>query len=909
MGDNDRDPGALLRSARGVVMYVRQLRSWLVRIFGLFHRARREREFAEELESHLAMHIEDNLRAGMTPEEARRVALIKLGGVTLTEERRRQQGGLPMLETLWQDLRYGARMLLRQPGVTSIAVMALALGIGANTAIFSVVNAVLLRPLNYADSERLVMINHHYPKNNVKASVSAVGYSHYRDHSQSFESIGALAAWSPNLTGSGDPERLNGMSVTHSFLPMLGAKYSLGRAISADDDQPGKNQVVVLSDAFWRRRFGGDPEIVGKTILLNGVNHSVIGVTAPGYEFGREFGPAVELWRPIAFTQQLLDPRRWRNETLTAVIAKLKPGVSFANAQREMDTIAANVRQTYFEGKAASPSDWGLALQPLRELVVGGIRSMLLFLVLAVGLVLLIACANVANLSLSRAAVRGREMAVRGALGADRSRMIRQLLTESVLLAALGGALGMALAYGGVRLLLSSFGEKIPRGHEIGVDAIVLLFTFGLSLMTGVLFGMVPALQGSKIDLSATLKEGGRSVAGRSRLRNIFVVAQVAISLAILIVAGLMLKSLERLQEVDPGFRPQNLLTMQVSLPQTRFRDTVQIDNFFEQILAKVKSLPGVQGATLGTGVPMSGVVATGRFRIEGRTVEPGETDPWGDRWAAGAEYFQTMEIPLIRGRYFDQRDIQTSTPVAIIDETLRKKFWANEDPIGKRISFRVDPQGNPIWSEIVGVVGHVKTKGLEGESPAQYYFPHRQQPASGAFLITRTAGDPSNLAASVRGAIQSVDRELPVFRVTTMERLVSGSVAQRRLAVILLGVFALVAMVLATVGIYGVMSYSVAQRTNEIGLRVALGAKTMDVLGMVLRQGMSLALIGSAIGLVGSFALTRVIRSMLFNVSAADPITYFSAPALLVAATFLACLIPAFRAARVNPIVALRYE
>jgi putative ABC transport system permease protein len=813
------------------------------------------------------------------------------------------------MQTIWQDLRYGARMLLRQPGVTSIAVLALALGIGGNTAIFSVVNAVLLRPLNYADSERLVMINHNYPKLDLKASVSAIGYSHYRDHNQSFESIGAGTGWPANLTGSGDPERLAGMSVTHSFLPMLGAKYSLGRAITVDDDQPGKNRVVVLSDAFWRRRFGSDPAIVGKTILLDGENYSVIGVTAPGYEFGREFGPAVELWRPIAFPQELLVPNNWRNEFLT-VIAKLKPGVSFEQAQSEMDTIAANVRQTYFgAGDAANPSNWGLLLRPLRELVVGEIRSMLLFLVLAVGLVLLIACANVANLLLARAAVRSREMAVRAALGADRLRMIRQLLTESVLLAVIGGALGAALAYGGLRLLLNFFGEKVPRSHEIGVNVMVLLFTFGLSLMTGVLFGLVPALQSSKCDLSVTLKEGGRSIAGRSRLRNIFVVAQIAISLAILIVAGLMLRSFERLQEVNPGFRPQNLLTMQISLPQTRYREPVQIDNFFEQILAQIKSLPGVQGATLGTSIPMSGVGSSGSFRIEGRTLAPGEIAPWGDRWGAGAEYFQTMGIPLIRGRYFDRRDIQTSTPVAIIDETMRKKFWADEDPIGKRISFQRDPQGNPIWREIVGIVGHVKQKGLEGESPVQYYLPHRQRPASFVILITRTAGDPANLAASVRGAIQNVDRDLPVFRVTTMERLVSESVAQRRFAVILLSIFALVALVLATVGLYGVMSYSVAMRTNEIGVRMALGAKTMDVLGMVLRQGMALALIGVAIGLAGAFALTSVIRSMLFNVSAVDPITYFSVPLLLAAAALLACLIPAFRAARVNPIVALRYE
>jgi predicted permease len=813
------------------------------------------------------------------------------------------------MQTLWQDLRYGSRMLLRQPGFTLIAVLALALGIGANTAIFSVVNAILLRPLNYSGSERLVMINHDYPKLDLKASVSAVGYTHYRDNAKSFENIAAGTQWPTNLTGTGDPERLAGMSVTHSFFPMLGVTPAMGRAISPDDDQPGKNRVVILSDALWQRRFAGDRNIVGKTIMLDGENYNVIGVTAPGFQFGREFGQAVELWRPIAFPPELINPNNWRNEGLT-VIAKLKPGVPLSQAQSEMDTIAANIRQTYFgAGDAADPKSWGLLLRPLRELVVGEIRPMLLVLVAAVGFVLLIACANVANLLLARAAMRGREMAVRAALGAGRLRVIRQLLTESMLLAVIGGALGVGFAYGGVRLLLGFLGEKIPRSQEIGVDAIVLLFTFGLSLATGVFFGLIPALQASKSDLHETLKEGGRSVASRSAARNIFVVAEVAVSLVLLVGAGLMFKSFERLQQVNPGFRPQNLLTMQLSLPGTKYREPVQIDNFFEQALGKIKSLPGVEGASVSTSVPMSGFGSSGSFRIEGRTTAPGEMAPWGNRWGAGAEYFQTMGIPIIRGRYFDQRDVSESTPVAIIDETMQRKFWTNEDPIGKRITFQRDAQGNPLWREIVGVVGHVKQKGLEGESPVQYYIPTRQRPVQSVFLVARTGGDPVNFAPAVRSAIQSVDRELPVFRVTTMERLVAESMAQRQFAVILLGIFALVALVLASVGLYGVMSYSVAQRTNEIGVRMALGAQTMDVLGMVIRQGMKLALIGVVLGLLGAFALTRVIQTMLFNVSATDPLTYLSVPLLLGIISLLACLVPALRATRVSPNTALRYE
>ena len=813
------------------------------------------------------------------------------------------------MESLIQDLRYGARMLLNQPGFTVVAVIALALGIGANTAIFSVVNAVLLRPLNYKDSDRLVQINHNYPKLDLKASVSGSGYAYYRDQCDAFEAIGAMTSWPVNLTESGDPERLLGMAITHTFLPMLGIEPARGRVFTPDEDQPGHNRVVVLSDGLWRRRFAGDANLVGNTIKLNGENYTVIGVMPPSFQFGREFAQQIDLFSPIALTPEQLDPNRWRSEFLF-VVAKLKAGVTLEQAQAEMDGIAANVRREYFGGGDANdPSSWGLLLRSLREIVVGDIRPALLVLLAAVAFVLLIACANVANLLLARAALRQKEIAIRAALGAGRGRVIRQLLTESILLAAIGGAIGLALAQWGIRALLSLNEDRIPRAGEIGIDARVLLFTAGVALLTGVLFGLFPAMQTSKSDLHAVLKEGGRSGSARRSVHGLFVVAQVALALVLLVGAGLLLKSFSKLQEVDPGFNPAHLLTMQVSLPAAKYRDPQQIDAFFQRALEKIKALPGVQSAGVSTSVPMSGVNTAGSFGIEGRTTAPGEMAPWGNRWFAGASYFQTMGIPLLKGRYFDDRDVRDAPQVAIIDETMERKFWPDENPIGKRIGFQRDPQGNPIWREVVGVVGHVKHRGLEGESPAQYYIPHRQSPASGVFLVARTAVEPASMAGAVRASIQEVDRELPVFRVTTMERMVADSMTQRRFAMTLLGVFALVALTLSSVGLYGVMSYSVTHRTNEIGIRMALGARAADVLGMVVGQGMRLSIAGVGIGLGGAFVLTRVMRSLLFGVSASDPLIYAAMALVLAAVSLLACFVPARRATKVDPIEALRYE
>ena len=813
------------------------------------------------------------------------------------------------METFLQDLRYGARMLLKQPGFTVVAVIALALGIGANTAIFSVVNAILLRPLNYKDSERLVQINHNYPKLDLKASVSGAGYTHYRDNCAAFETVGAASPWPVNLTETGDPERLQGMAVSHTFLPMLGIEPARGRVFTAEEDQPGLNRVVVLSDALWQRRFGGDPNLVGHTIKLNGESYTVIGVMPPAFQFGREFAQQIDLYSPIALTPQQLDPRRWRSEFLF-VVAKLKPGVTLDQAQAEMDTIAANVRQEYFGGGDANdPSSWGLLLRSLRETIVGEIRPALLVLLAAVAFVLLIACANVANLLLARAALRHKEIAIRSALGAGRRRVIRQLLTESILLATVGGAIGLALAYLGIRALLSLNEDKIPRAAEIGIDTRVLFFTAGIALLTGVLFGLFPAWQTSKSDLHAVLKEGGRSGSARRSVRGLFVVAEVALALVLLVGAGLLLKSFQKLQDVNPGFKAEHLLTMQLSPPATKYREPQQIDAFFQQALDKIKGLPGVQSAGISTSVPMSGFNSAGSFVIEGRTTPPGEMSPWGNRWFAGASYFQTLEVPLVKGRYFDDRDVRDAPQVAIIDETMERKFWPDENPIGRRISFQRDPQGNPIWREVVGVVGHVKHRGLEGESPVQYYIPFRQMPVNGVFLVVRTAMEPTSLAGAVRGAIQEVDPELPVFRVTTMERMVEDSMTQRRFAMTLLSVFAFVALILASVGLYGVMSYSVTQRTNEIGIRMALGAKVTDVLAMVVRQGMTLSLAGVGIGLAGAFALTHVMRNLLFGVSATDPLTYAAVALVLAGVSLLACFVPARRATKVDPMEALRYE
>ncbi|HEU4597852.1 MAG TPA: ABC transporter permease [Pyrinomonadaceae bacterium] len=813
------------------------------------------------------------------------------------------------MRNIWQDFRFAGRVLSKNPGFTAVAVLTLALGIGINTAIFSVVNAILLRPLSYPDPEQLVLLNHNYPKIDLKASVSAPGYKHYRENAKSFEGIAAMSFWSANLTGDGgEPERLQGMTTSANLFPLLRAEAERGRVLLPEEEEKGRDRVAVITDGLWRRRFGSDPNLVGKRVSLNGESYEIVGIMPPDFQFGREIGLTIEIWSPLTFTPQQLSMDNIGRENLF-VLTRLKPGVSFEQAQAEMNAIADSLRAQLMPGLTVN--DWGLKLTEMSETVVGEVRPMLWMLLGAVGLVLLIACANVANLLLARSAVRQKEIAIRTALGAGRGRVIRQLLTESVLLAVVGGALGLLLATWGVDLLLSFNESKIPRAYEVGVDLWVLGFTVGVSLLTGVLFGLAPALQASKVDLHDALKEGGRSGAGgmKKGARSALVVAEMALALVLLICAGLLIKSFAQLQQVNPGFRPEGILSMQLTLPEAKYKEPPQRQEFFRQLIERVRALPGVEAAGATNVLPLSGQNQSGSFGIEGRPVPQGQTSPHGDRWMVTADYFRTMSIPLVRGRYFTEQDGPDAPGVAILDETMARKYWPNEDPVGKRISFETGPDNNPRWREVVGIVGHVRHKDLEGESRVQYYVPLVQRPNPGIFLAVRTLGEPEALTASVRGVIRELDRDLPVYKVTTMEQLVSDSMAQRRFSMLMLGIFAVVALLLASVGLYGVLAYSVTQRTREIGVRMALGAQTRDVLKMVVGQGMVLALAGVGVGLVGAFAVTRLMSSLLYGVTATDPLVFAAVALLLTAVAFLACYIPARRATRVDPMVALRYE
>ncbi|MCI0390747.1 MAG: ABC transporter permease [Acidobacteria bacterium] len=877
------------------------LRVFIHRLRGMIFKRRLEREMEDEIRSHLEMQIEDDVRQGMSLDEARRAARRKFGGVDQVKEVYRDRRGLPLVESILQDLRYAARTLAKKPGFSLIAIITLALGIGANTAIFSVVNSILLRPLNYKESDRLVQIFHHYKKINQLVPLPASGYLHYRDNNKSFENIGASMEYAVNLTGSGSPERLNGRAVTHSFFPTLGVNAAIGRVFTPEENQPGRNRVAVLSDNLWQRRFNADPEIVGKSVTLSEENFTVVGILPPSFQFGREVGEAIDIYLPVTAAMARYDPGYWDDGPLF-VIARLKQSVTLEQAQIEMDGFADYIRQQHIRGYTKDPGIWGIALRPMHEIMVGDIQPALLILMAAVGFVLLVACANVANLLLARAASRQKEMAIRIALGAGRRRVIRQLLTESALLALIGGMFGLLFASWGMHLLLSINEKFIPRANEVGVDGRVLAFTFGVSLLTGLLFGLVPALHSSRADLHLALKEGGRSGASQTRgwLRNALLVFEVTSTIVLLIGAGLLIKSFWRVQEVEPGFNPNNLLTMQLSLPNKKYRTPQQVDVFFQGILTELTALPGVKSAALSSTIPMSGVNSGSTFMIEGRTLASGENLPNGNLWFPGASYFQTMNIPLIRGRYFDDRDVADAASVAIIDETMARKYWPNEDPIGKRLRWwDRDSQGNFRWRQIVGIVASVRHHNLEIDSGAQFYIPLRQNPfpVSSAFLVIRAAAsEPESLTAAVRSVIELADKELPVSRVTTMERMMADSIPQRRFTTILLGVFSLIALILASVGLFGVMSYTVAQRTHEIGIRMALGAQTLDVLKLIIRQGMTLVLTGVVIGLMAALGLTRLMKTMLFGVSETDHATFIVIPLLLAVVAMLACYLPARR-------------
>ncbi len=868
------------------------------------------REIDEEMRFHLDMRAEENVRRGMSPEDAKREAERRFGRLTRIKEMGYDVRGGGFVETLWQDLRYGARLLLKHPGFTFIAVLTLALGIGVNTALFSVVNAVLLRPLPYAEPERLVQI---YEANAQQGydrfSFSLANFVDHRDQQSGFEQIAAYRRWNANLTGAGEPERVQVAIVSASFFPLLRVQPLLGRAFLTEEETPGKDNVAVLSYGLWQRRFGGDPGILNKSVNLSGYVCTIVGVLPADFQFPDPFGsnplseaaPRVDLLTPIAYDPKNLGDR---GSHFLQVLARLKSGVELAQAQTELRAIASRLEQQYPDRNKG----WTVNVFALQDEVVRNVRPALLLLLAAVAFVLLIACANVSNLLLARAAARQKEMAIRLALGAPRARLLRLLLTESLLLALVGGAAGLAVAYCAMRAFISFSPANVPRTNEIHLDGMALLFTFGITLLTSVAFGLLPTLQASKPTVHTTLKEGGRqgNRGGRPRTRGLLVVAEVALSLLLLIGAGLMIRTFISFQRVNPGFRTDNLLTMKVALPFKKYPKAQQQVAFYQQVIEQVRSLPGVQGVGAVSDLPLveGGFFA---FIIEGRASASAQDDPSAVWRAINPDYFRTMDMRLRRGREFTEHDQPGAVEVIVINETMAASFWPSEDPIGKRIQI-YDAEAMP-WREIVGVVNDTKEAGLGAPTRPEIYVPFSQRPRTAMTLIAHTAAGPEQLAGAMRAAVQAVDPEQPVFRVSTMEQFFSAEVAVPRATMFLLGTLAVAALILAAVGIYGVMAHAVTQQTHEIGIRTALGATQRDVLRLVVGQGMTMTLIGVVIGLAGAFALTRLMKSLLFGVSATDPATFTIIALLLTGVALFACYIPARRATKVDPLTALRYE
>ena len=819
------------------------------------------------------------------------------------------------METLWQDLDYGFRMLFKNPRFTAVAVLSLAIGIGGSTAIFSVANSLLFRPLAYKESERLVILWNRSPGLNVAQDWFSPGqYLDLRAENQVFDDVAVTIDGSFNLTGQNTPQRVEGARVSSSLFPLLGAQAMLGRVFTAEEDGKGSASAAILTYGFWQRQFAGDRSVVGKTLTLDGNPVNIVGVMQPEFSLNKEVMPTVnkinnaDLLLPLPMSETM---RTMRSHEDYNIFGRLRPGVSVAEAQVDVDRIVAMMKQQYPANYPES-SGFTISVVPLLQQVVGDVRRSLLILLGAVGFVLLIACANVANLQLSRATVRQKEIAVRAAVGAGRARLIRQLLTESALLSLMGGGLGLSLAWGTLRVLRLFGPDTLPRLQEVGLDSRVLIFTFSVSLVTGILFGLAPALRASNINLNQVLKDGGRGSSGGGkfgggthRSRDLLIIAEVALSLVLLIGAGLLLRTYQRIQDANPGFDVHNVLSFRISLPQTRYKgDTITA--FYKQLTERITALAGVEASGIAYSLPMSSVaLAWGPVSVEGYVPKNSADFVMANQRFVSPGYFPAMGVKLVQGRYFDQRDIKDAPASVIINESMAQRFWPNQDPLGKRVGLGE----NVSWRTIVGVVHDDKEFSVDKDVPIGVYFPAEQIPIRSMFVVARTSSDPAPMAGTITKQIQTLDPEIPAFDVRTMEGRLSDSLARQRFATFLLAVFAGIALLLAAIGIYGQLAYSVNQRTHEIGIRLALGAPPGAVRRMVVRQSLILSTVGTVIGLGGAVASTRVMSSLLYGVTATDAWAFFIPPLVLGGVALLASYLPARRAAKVDPIIALRCE
>jgi predicted permease len=875
------------------------------------------------MRSHIEMETQKNFEAGMNPEEARREAMLAFGAVELIKERCRDDRGVRWIETLGQDIRYGARTLRKNPGFTAVAVLTLALGIGANTAIFSVVNAVLLRPLPYPGPGQLVQLRADW-SGKPSTVIGSSKYVEVKAQSQSLARIAAYCGGEMTLTGAGSAERVLAGAVTADFFPLLGVRPALGRNFTREEDTPNRPKAAILGHGLWQSRFGGEMDVLGRTIKLNEQSYTVVGILPARFQYPEQF----QLWTPLALGETGGTFVTYgEGMMLLKAIARLKPSVTLQQAQVELQTIAQRIQPG---GPAATPGgnprprgeggegggrgDSVLTLVGLHEQVVGDVKGALLVLLAAVTLVLLIACANVASLVLARAAARQREMAVRAALGAGRWRIARGLLTESVLLSLAGGGLGLLLALWGVQAIEQWSDASLPAMHGIGIDAWVLAFTLGVSVITGLAFGLAPALQAWRTDVNAALKKEIRGDTGdhRHRLRQLLVVAEVALALVLLVGAGLLIESFSRLLDVNPGFRTEGVLTFQVTLAGQK--SSPQEVNFITQILERLRALPGVQAAAATDSLPLTQFERITPVDVEGRSpidfskVKPGDVTPVS-RPTVTLDYFNAMGIPVKNGRAFIAQDARPAAGVVIVNEAFEKHFFPGESAVGKRIRLVAGSSADALWPTVVGVVGDVRQGGLAGDVMPEVYSPELEDAGGALSFVIRVAGEPDHLIPAVRAVAAEVEPNQPIYNVMTMEQRLANTTASRRLNTALLGGFAAVALLLAVVGIYGVMSYAVTQRRHEIGVRMALGAQKSDVLGLILYRGLRLTLLGVVIGLAGAFALTRYLSSQLYSVKATDPLTFLGVAVALTGVALLASWLPARRGAGTDPMVALRME